>query len=71
MVKCGVISACVVWNDVLWIYGMVMLEIASPQDAEVILKAVNDSDQGARDRRAQNILSESLTNFLGNHVRYD
>jgi hypothetical protein len=49
---------------------MVMLEIASPQDAEVILKAINDSYEDARDGRAQNILSESLTNFLGNHVGY-
>jgi hypothetical protein len=57
-----------------WIYAMVMLEIASPQDAEAVLKAVtdnSDSSQRARDDRAQNILSESLTNLLGSHVRYD
>lgn len=57
-----------------WIYAMIMLEIASPQDAEGMLKAITDNKDGsltAQDDRAQNILSESLTNLLGSHVRYE
>ena len=57
-----------------WIYAMVMLEIASPEDAESVLKATTDNKENsrtARDDSAHNILSESLTNLLGSHVRYD
>ena len=62
------------WENQEWIYAMVMLEIASPQDAEAVLRAISDNNDGtqtARDDRAQRILSESLTNRLGSHVRYD